>query len=179
MLKSLDIFISEFGFPSCKNFITSTFGFCLNKKAFVLSVFLSGFSMFIEKYIGLTSLVFTSFVTLLFLEFITGIKASLKEGKKIESRKFGRVILKLVIYTLIIGIINSFKNDIIVPVIFNQQINIYSAIHFITINLILIQLLISLFENLSRLGFEESNKIFRVLKKIAAKYINLDKKENE
>jgi len=177
MLKSLDIFISEFGFPSCKNFISSTFGFCLNKKAFVLSVFLSGFSMFIEKYIGLTSLVFTSFIILLFLEFITGIKASLREGKKIESRKFGRVILKLVIYTLIIGIINSFRVGINVPVLFNKEINIYSAIHFVTINLILLQLLISVFENLSRLGFEESNKIFRILKKITDKYINFDKKE--
>lgn len=177
MLRSLDIFISEFGFPTFKNFISSTFGFCLNKKAFVLSVFLSGFSIFVEKYIGLTSLVFSSFIILLFLEFITGIKASLREGKKIESRKFGRVILKLVIYTLIIGIINSFKKDIVVPVIFNKEINIFSAIHFVTINLILIQLLISLFENLSRLGFEESSKVFKILKRIADKYINFDKKD--
>lgn len=177
MFKSLDLLISEFGFINCKNFIASTFGFCLNKKAITLSILLSGISIFIERFIGLTPLAFTCFIILLFLEFLTGIRASLKEGRKIESKKFGRVILKLVIYTLIIGIINTFRKDINVPVIFNKEINIYSAIHFVTINLILIQLLISLFENLSRLGFEESSKVFRIIKKIAQKWIDFDKKD--
>jgi hypothetical protein len=52
------------------------------------------------------AMVFVAFCVLLCLEFITGVLASLKEGGKIESKKFGRFIFKVFIYTLMISVVH-------------------------------------------------------------------------
>lgn len=179
MFKSLDLLIGEFGFECRKNFVASTFGFLLHKKSVAFSFYLGALALFIKKWIGLEAVVFVSFLLLILFEFITGIKASLKEGKKIESKKFGRVILKMLVYTLIIGIINSFKNNLPCPSIFGYDINIYEWIYYSVVNLILVQLIISVFENLSRLGFKETSTIFKVISNKLEKWFNLNEKEKD
>jgi hypothetical protein len=139
----------------------------------LVSFSLGGISAIVEGYIGLDPLVYVAFIILLGLEFITGIKASIREGKKIQSKRFGRVILKLMIYTLLIGAVHIFKTRLDTPVVLGNSINIYSWIYFIIINLVILQLLMSVFENLNRLGFEESSKIYKSISFAIKKFFRL------
>jgi hypothetical protein len=163
----------EFGFDTSMDFLNSTFGYAAKKPAVILSVSFGTVGTLVEQFIGLDPIVYMAFVVLIILEFFTGIRASLKEGKKIYSKKFGRVILKLLIYTTLIGVINIFRTRLDVPTMFDVEINLYSMIYYVTLNLIIVQLILSVFENLSRLGYEETSKVFKAISKILRKYIKL------
>jgi phage-related holin len=159
-------------------FFSSTFGFFIKKNVFLLSITLGCVAEFTHDMLGLDPYVYSAFVLLIALEFITGIKASLKEGKKIQSKRFGRVILKLGVYTMMIGILNIFSTRLYVPELFGQRINIYAIIYFTMLNLLTSQLILSLLENLSRLGFEETSKIYKAIAKILKKYFDLGSDED-
>lgn len=169
----LDTFIQEFGYNTATEFLNSTFGFMYQKPTIIISISFATVGTLVENFIGLDPIVYMAFILLLILEFFTGIRASLKEGNKIYSKKFGRVILKLIIYTVLIGVINIFRTRLEVPTIFEVSINIYSWIYYAALNLIVIQLILSVFENLSRLGYEETNKIYGIIAQILQKYVKL------
>ena len=169
----IDNLMQEFGFATNMDFLTSTFGFCCKKPIMLFSVSLATIGTLVENYVGLSPVVYIAFVLLLFLEFFTGIRASIKEGNKIYSKKFGRVILKLAVYTVLIGIINVFRTRFEVPELFGAELNLYSFIYYTVINLIVCQLILSVLENLSRLGFEETSRIYRGLSKALKKYLRL------
>lgn len=183
MKNAVDSLIREFGFDSHKNFVSSTFGFLLQKKTIAISVYLGAISMFIKKWIGIESVVFATFLGLILFEFFTGIKASLKEGNKIESKRFGRVILKMLIYTIMIGMINIFRNNLNAPSIFGYEFNVFELIYNIVVYGILLQLFISVLENLSRLGYKETSPLFKVVSRIFDRWLKLDdsieKKDSE
>lgn len=172
-MKYIDIFIVEFGFNNFVEFSISTFGYSIKTPILITSLTLATIGTLVENFIGLDPVVYSAFMLLISLEFCTGIKASLKEGVKIRSKRFGRFILKLIVYTILIGIINIFRTRLEIPEAFGIKINIYSLIYFLTLNLIIFQLILSVFENLTRLGFEETNKIYKAISKILKKYLDL------
>lgn len=173
MSKYINNFMHEFGFQNTTEFLNSSFGYSVKKPIMLISISLGAVGTYVENFIGLDPIVYIAFILLLILEFFTGIRASLKEGKKIYSKKFGRVILKLLIYTTLIGVINIFRTRYVQPSFFDIEINLYSMIYYISLNLIVIQLILSVFENLSRLGYEETNKVFKAVSKILHKYVKL------
>jgi hypothetical protein len=171
--------MSEFGFSSFTDYISSSFKWGLSVKPLFISITLGTVATYFEKFIGLEPVVYLSFISLLTVEFFTGIKASLKEGVKIESRKFGRIILKIMTYTAVIGMINIFRTRFASPVIFGMTINIYQWIFYTVLNLIVIQLIISIFENLSRLGYKESSRIFKFITKRVDKWFKMDEERGD
>ena len=80
-------------------------------------------------------------------------------------------------YTVIIGIINIFRTRLFIPSILGFEVNIYSVVYYAVLNLIIIQLLLSVFENLSRLGYRETNKIFHFITKKMESWFTLDKSD--
>lgn len=174
MRQSIDTFMSEFGFNGVSDYLGSCFHWGASSKPLILSVTLGSFATYFEQFIGLEPVVYVAFLVLLISEFITGVRASVKEGKKIQSRKFGRFILKILTYTLMIGLINIFRTRLHIPVIFGQNINIYAWIYYVVLNMIIVQLIISVFENLSRLGFAETNRIFRAIKNASKKWFKFE-----
>ena len=166
--------LEGFGYSNINDFMQSTFHVSVIKPITFLSTTLAVVAMSFETVVGLQPIVYLAFTLLIIFEVITGIKASIKEGKKIESRKFGRMIIKLSVYTILIAIVNTFKQHLVVPRIFGVDVNIYEWIYFAVLNMIIIQLLISLLENLGRLGYGESSLIIKFLKKLLNKYISID-----
>lgn len=153
------------GFRDVSDFLTSTFHFnSLSRIGLVIIGILGGFATFLEHTIGLTPIVYSAFVLLLVGEFVTGLAASLKRREKIQSRKFGRMVVKIGVYTAILGILFTFQTGLKIPILFGSQINIYEWLYFAVLNMIIIQLVISVFENLDKLGMTESVLILRVLK---------------
>ena len=177
LISGINSLMQEFGFKTGTDYISSTFGFCWKKSIMIMGLSFGALGAQVESFIGLDPIVYLAFLVLLFLEFRTGIKASIKDNVKIQSKRIGRVILKMLTYTLIIGIINIFKTKLFIPKILGFEVNIYSVIYYTVLNLIIFQLLLSVFENLSRLGYKESSKIFLILTKKIDKWFTLDKSE--
>lgn len=167
-LDFINYHLQGFGFTDTTDLMTSTFHINKNWVSIgSISLFFGALALFIENYIGITPIVYLSFLILLSLEFLTGIKASLKAGKKIESRKFGRMIFKIGIYTLILGAVHALKG-------MGGIISIYYLIYYIIFNMVVIQLIISVFENLAKLGYTESNRIIKYLKNRLSKWFDIE-----
>lgn len=169
---NIDRQMKEWGFSNLNDFLQSTFHSSNFNTIIVTSVGLTALGETIKQVIGLTPMVYISFIVLLFAEVISGIKASIKEGQKINSKRFGRFILKIFVYTLMLGITNIFATQ-------TEGISafIYDSIHSIVFNYIAVQLIISVFENLSRMGFQESNSVYKAIHNFISKYINLESKK--
>lgn len=169
-------FINDWGYSSLHDLLQTTLHYKNIKPMLAMSVTMAGVSNLINKYIGLEPVTFLAFILLLLVELITGIKASIYEGNKLESRKFSRFVFKVFIYIVMISITHLFSIGSEGRIISS----LYGFIHFIIIDYITIQLIISVFENLSRLGFQESSKVFKAIKNYLNKWFDMEsKKEKE
>ena len=177
LINQLNFLIQGVGFDSIEQFFQSTFHTNSFKPIAIVSFLLGTCAFLIESYLGLSPLVYITFVLLICAEFGTGIKVSQKKKIKIQSRKLGRMIVKIGIYTLLIGGLYTFSVGLKVPDIFGWQVNIYQWVYYIVLNLIIIQLLISLLENLSEMGYQETSRIFKVLSKKLERWFELKNKE--
>jgi hypothetical protein len=175
---AIDSFLSEFGFESFTDFTSSSFGFSIKPIIISMGITFGYLATKFEQFVGLEPVVYIAFIALLFIEFFTGMKASIKEGVKIDSNKWQRVILKFLVYTIMIGILNIFKERLAVPVMFGSEINIYAWIYYTVLNLIVIQMIISVFENLTRLGFDETSLIFKTITKSLKRWFNMGENHN-
>jgi len=176
MVNKSSIYIIEcFGFESMSDLGGSLFHYKSGMLLILKTGSIFGFlATLIEKFIGVEPAAYAAFLMLIMMEFATGLSASLKEGCKIESRRFGRMIVKIAIYSVFLGILNIFKNYLSIPTVFSFEIDIYAFLFYVTLNSIIVQLVISVFENLGRLGFMEANLVLRVIKKHLDKYFKLD-----
>lgn len=166
---------NAYGFKDSVDFLESTFHMSAIKMILLSSITLGTVALKFEAIMGIVPIVYAVFVILIFLEFGTGIKASLKAGKKIQSRKWGRMIVKISVYSMMLGFINILSvhvGNINLKVI---QINIYEWLYYIVFNMIVIQLIMSIFENLTKLGYKETSRVFRVVAKRFEKWFELDK----
>ena len=162
-------FLKDWGFSSLHDLFQSTLHYKNYKPMFTVSITVAGLSSFIDKWLGLEPMVFLAFCVLLVIEFITGIGASIKEGNKIESRKFGRFICKVFIYTIMIGVVHILNTSADGRIVSK----VYSFIYWVIIDYISLQLIISVFENLSRLGFQETSKVFKKINKYLSKWFDV------
>lgn len=97
--------VTNFGFEDLSDFSSSL----LHSKLMLFTLPLAGLSSIIENYFGLQSLTIFAFVLLVTLELITGLTATKISKIKIESKKFGRFGLKVLVWLSLMFIINSFK----------------------------------------------------------------------
>jgi hypothetical protein len=169
ILDSLNYYLQGFGFDNMSDLMCSTFHTDKNWSSILfISSIGGGITCFFEQYIGLSLIAYLAFLFLLILEFFTGVKASIKMGDKIESRKFGRMIIKIGIYTIILGITHILKTEV------SSGFDMYGWVYYIIFDMVVIQLIISLFENLSKLGFSESKGMVKILKSKLSKWFDLE-----
>jgi hypothetical protein len=161
--------LNQFGYGNLHDFIES-----LIKPKFMLfsaglSITLASISAVVEDYLGVPLPLFIGFLALIIVEFYTGVFASRVEGMPFTSRKAGRIIIKLLVYTLVLLILNTYKQHSIgsdkTGIIGDSFLNttVYSVFYWFVFHLISIQLIRSIFENLHRIGYIESSLIGKVL----------------
>lgn len=97
--------VNNFGFSNESDFLNSF----LHTNLISVTLPIVGISSIVEKYFGLEHLTMISFSLLIFLELLTGLLSSKVRGIKIESRKFGRFGLKVLVWLSLIFIINSLR----------------------------------------------------------------------
>lgn len=164
-MKPLNYYLQGFGFENTHDYVKSAFGFMLTKKAFFWSSIVGAVASFSEDFLGLPIAVFSAFVGLNILEFITGIKASKRQGKAVESRKMGRMFFKIGTYITIIWMLHSFSNGLQFPPIFGIEIKPFGILYWGFLAGIIYQLYKSLMENAEALGWKEAGGAFKFTKK--------------
>ena len=135
--------VSHFGFDTFHDFATSMIHFNLLKISAPVGVCL-GLMSSILGFADATSLAF--FVMVLF-ELISGVTASVFEGKKIESRKFSRFGFKLLTWLVLMGVLNTFKSQYNDGVLGWMMNTMASSV----VGYILFEYVLSIVENLERI----------------------------
>jgi hypothetical protein len=163
----LDEFVSHFGFENMSDFVNSL----VHPKLllFTLPTTLLGFSLFsfIEKWFGLSYMVFVAFIVVLFLELVSGLAASLIKGVKISSTRFSRFGLKVLVWMGLILVTNSFQLSYLgrTDIISKLTYNLFYMLHGLMVVYICIEYMISILENLSVITGNKENKFLNFLKK--------------
>lgn len=159
----------DWGFSGTYDYLQSTFHITSIKPLLAVSIALGSTATIFKQIVGMDIVLYIALFLLLLLEFITGVRASIKEGNKFESKKLGRFIAKLMTYTLMLIITNL----IALQVSYSYMSYVYDGLYWTIFHLITLQLIVSVFENLSRLGFQESSKVFKAANKVLKKYMDL------
>ncbi len=151
----IDKTLDNLGFENFNVFTDSTFHPKLMSLNFSLSTILATIGYYFEQFIGFEPLVGMTMIGLFLLELFTGVKASIREGNKFESKKFGRAWLKMVVYILMIGFANVLAVHVKVKPIFGVEFNYYEWLHYAFFNFVILNLFVSNIENATRLGWDE------------------------
>lgn len=158
-MKHINYFLEGFGFKNVADYYSSTFGFMIKPEVISWSIFVGYLSAFLKQYLGFPLIVFSAFVVLNLLEFRTGVKASKKKGQKVESRKMGRMFLKVGTYLLIIWMLHSFQTGLKFPSILDFEMDPFIVLYWSFLAGVIYQLFKSLLENLIALGYEEAKGV--------------------
>ncbi|MGY6649108.1 phage holin family protein [Wenyingzhuangia sp. IMCC45574] len=168
-MKTLDFIVQAFGFAGIENFKLSTFGFMSHK-----IVSLSMLVAVIKSFFGVNHAFVFAYVALIIFEWFTGVMASLKRGEKHESRKLGRMILKLAVYCVPIAILNTFSKHSQFPSVNGYELDPFLWLYWTVLLVVIWQLTVSLLENLESLGFKWAKLLLRILNKRFYKQFDID-----
>jgi hypothetical protein len=150
--------LKGFGFKSLSEFGGSVFK--LDVARLMVSAALGALRLYIKDFTGLDFAVFITFVFLIIAEFQTGLKVSMQvKGERFKSRKFGRMILKIGTYVMIVSVLHAFASKMAVPVILGFDVNPFMWLYYTVFIAIVFQLFISWMENLGCLGYKETRTI--------------------
>lgn len=157
----------SFGYTDFSDFMHSNF---VTKgtlsSTFLLSITFSTIFVQIEQFIGLHPLAYLSFILFFILEFATGVAASVWIKKeKFQSLKMGRIVLKIFVYSIILGLMNIFSKEIGGHAVAGIEFNFFEWIYFLVINILILQLLVSVLENCEILGIKEVSIFLRIFRK--------------
>lgn len=160
--------VVNFGFNGINDFYSST----IHHNLTILTIPVTIVFSFIENLMGLQYLTLVSFGVLVLMEFITGISASKVKNIPIESKKFARFGLKLLVWISLIFIINSLKleykgkTDITGLMAFSLFSWLHGALY-VYINL---EYLISVLENLEVVSGNDAatSKLILIKKKLSS-----------
>ena len=168
MIKNITHYIvTNFGFSSVEEFYTST----IHHNFTILTIPVALISSFLQKITGLQYLTLISFGVLVTMEFITGLYASKIKKIPIQSKKFGRFGLKLLVWLSLIFIINTLKNEYLgkTDITSLMAYALFSWLHgslYVYVNL---EYLISVLENLEVIsgGDTATSKLSLIKKKLS------------
>lgn len=181
-MKTLNYLLKGFGFENINDFSTTVFKiFYIQKSTLFLSVsgILATIRMHFEHLIGLDVLVYISFVILIVAETRSGIKVAItKKGERVQSRKLGRMFLKIGVYTQILFVLYSFASRIKNPSVFGFEVNPFEWLYYAFFSGIIFQLVLSYLENLSSLGYSEAKGVLGIILRKYNKWFEFDGSKN-
>lgn len=167
MNSSIEYLLIAFGYKNLEDFGSTVFlkNFVM-KSILLLSIGMGTLEIFVEDFIGLKPIAYVSLVILFVLEFITGVTASIFVKKeRFSSWKMGRIVLKIFVYSIILGLFNIFSHRVGGYSVFSFEFNFFEWTYFVVLNVLVLQLLVSVFENCEALGFKEVSVFLKIFRK--------------
>jgi hypothetical protein len=184
MRERINYVLAAFGYRGVEDFKHTVFKMMYSgeKSMWIkISAGLGTFRLVLFDFTGLDVVVFFAFVFLIMAEFQTGLKVALiKKKEKFQSRKFGRMILKISVYVLLIGMLHAFANRFRVPEIYGLEVNPFIWLYYVVFIAIVVQLVVSWLENLGQLGYKESKTLAGIILRRFNKWFEFDgEKDND
>ncbi len=177
-MKTINFYLQGFGFENIKEYLVSTFGFMTSAKVIATSSVIGVISAFLQDYLGFNLLVFSAFVFLNILEYNTGIRASKKRGERIESRKMGRMFLKVGTYLAIIWMLHSFRQGLDFPQIMELELNPFIVFYWAFLSGVIYQIFKSLLENLEQLDYKEARGVLGFIRRKYSRFFESNNDSN-
>ncbi len=177
-MKTIDFILKGFGFENLQDFKVSAFGFVLTSKITKVTAFLALVASFLHDLLGVKPMFLGAYCVLIIFEWYTGIKASYKQGKPHQSRKMGRMLFKIAVYSIPVYILNQFHTHSHFPMIMDYEIDPFVWLYWAVLIGIIWQLLISLLENLAVLGFKWATMLIRIINKKFYEKFGIDENHN-
>jgi len=154
--RSIEYVLESFGFDNLADSTNSLFGGIGTQKALLFCSFCGTMATFIEDWVGIESTVYVALLGIFLVEFCTGVSASiLVKKEKFSSYKLGRIVVKIFVYTMLLVLFNAFKEHLGGINVLSIDFNFFEWIYYIVLNLLILQLIVSVFENLETLGWKE------------------------
>ncbi len=177
-MKTLIFLLQAFGFDGWQDLKVSTFGFVQNKGVAVGSGVAGFGAMLLDKVpmlFGVQYAFFLAYVGLVILEWATGVWASLRRGEKHESRKLGRMLLKVLIYSLLVALLHQMtKINFLEAAAWMEAINPFKWLYWVMLIIIIWQLWVSVLENLGSLGFRFAKVALKVINRKFEKNLKIN-----
>ena len=176
-MDKINYIFKGFGYSDLREFNHSLFSIAANGFDFkiLIVLILGSLRYFIKELVGLDLPVFIAFVILIICEFWTGIKVSIKNrGEKVQSRKLGRMIIKIGTYSLIVALLNTLSKTFTIPDLMGFNINPFTWLFYTVFIMIVFQMVISWFENLGQLGYKETKTIAGLVLRKFNKWFEFD-----
>lgn len=173
-MTKLNYILQGFGFRDFKDLLHSSFGHTFSMPFIKIDVIMSLLFATIHFLFGFNHLFLTAFVILLIFEWITGTAASYRRKEKHESRKIGRMLLKICVYLVIIYILHTFSANADFPTLGEFEFDPFHWLYWVVLIAIIWQLIVSLLENLDSLGFKFAKVLLRIINKKFYKTFDID-----
>lgn len=176
-MKLFNYIIQGFGYIDSHDFFTTIIKTTTPKlivSMSLLSITFGTIREFIEINLGLDIVVLGVFVFLIIAEWQTGMKVSVRRGKKIKSRKIGRMILKIGVYIGILFMLYTFAERTKKIDFVGFEVNPMGWLYYAVFVGITFQLVISYFENLGNLGYKEARGIAGIILRKFNKWFEFD-----
>ena len=170
----INYILQGFGFTGWRDFINSSFGHIFSVNFIAVDVVVSAFIGLVHFLFGFNHLFLAAYVVLIFFEWITGVLASFKRGERHESRKFGRMLLKILTYLVLIYVLHTFSANISFPALGDFEFDPFHWLYWVVLIAIIWQLVVSLLENLDGLGFRFAKVLLKIINKKFYKTFELD-----
>ena len=181
-MKKINYVLQGFGYDDSQDFLSTIFKIFYIDKSHILlflSALLGTFRIFTKDYLGLDFAVFMALIFLIVAEVWTGTKVSvLKKGERIQSRKIGRMLLKIGVFVSILYVLHAFSSNMKSPSVLGLEVNPYEWLYYIVFTGIVFQLLISWLENLASLGYSEANGLVGIILRKYNKWFEFDGTKN-
>lgn len=183
LLNALTTYLLKgFGYSNLNDLLTTLFKIAYLKNFKItlpVIITLGTVREFIENSLGLDLAIIVAFVILLCAEFQTGLKVALKKkGERVQSRKLGRMLLKIGVYINILYVLYTFASKMESKEIIGFEINPFGWLYYIVFVGIVFQMVISYLENLSALGYAEAKGLHGVILRKFNQWFEFDGSKN-
>lgn len=178
MKRPIDYLLQGFGYFDLHDFYSTLIKTTTPKLVVLMSITsitLGTIREFVEKTMGLDILVLGVFVFLIIAEWQTGIKADMiKRNSKFQSRKMGRMILKIGVYNGILLMLYTFASKTKSLDFVGFEVNPLAWLYYAVFIGIIFQLVISYLENLGVLGYSEAKGLAGIVLRKYNKWFDFD-----
>lgn len=179
-MKIINYLLYGFGFNHLHDFTKSTFGFVYSSFLIIKwDLILSFIISTIPVLLGFNHAFFYAFCMLGILEYWTGIRASFRRNEKHESKKLGRMLLKMATYAVLLHILNLLNKNTEFPEVGGFEFNPFNWLYWSVLIAIIWQLLVSVLENLATLNYQFAGVLLKIINKKFYKHFELDDNEKD
>lgn len=162
-----DLLAYEFGFTNFSDFVDSLIHTKLMAFTIPLAFSVAGIVTFLENNLGMQVMTMASLLVLLILELVTGLWGARIKKTKIESRKFARFGLKVIVWFSLFFVMNSLSLQYLnKPGLWDKALHtIFAWSHGTLMVFVALEYLISVLENFSKITGRDTSPIIKALRK--------------